>query len=126
MKPARIVIADDYPAIRNWIRDVLQAASPSVEIREASDGDEVIRLVREGGIDLVITDIIMPDKEGIETIQTLRHESPHVPILAISGSLRPEYLQMARVLGATATLQKPLTAEALIATVKQLLPDRLT
>jgi CheY-like chemotaxis protein len=99
----------------------LEAGGHPVEIREAATGAEVLRLVREGGVDLVITDLIMPEKEGIETIQTLRGESPALPIIAISGSLHPEYLQMARVLGADATLQKPLTSKDLLAAVFELL-----
>jgi two-component system cell cycle sensor histidine kinase/response regulator CckA len=124
MNPPRIVIADDYPAIRAWLRHVIQSGRPSFELFEAADGEEVIRLVRAGGVDLVITDIIMPDKEGIETIQTVRREAPHVAIVAISGSLHREYLEMARILGADATLQKPLSAEAVLETVDRLLPHR--
>ncbi len=121
MKPHRIVIADDYPAVRSWIGDVLQAGGHSVEIREAANGAEALRLIREGGVDLLITDLLMPETEGIETIQTLRREAPNVAILAISGSLHSEYLQAARVLGADATLRKPLTAEDLLAAVANLL-----
>lgn len=76
---------------------------------------------RRSRADLVITDLIMPDQEGIETIQALRREAPGVPIVAISGAIQPEYLQMAGALGADATLGKPLSAEVLLQAVWTLL-----
>jgi CheY-like chemotaxis protein/anti-sigma regulatory factor (Ser/Thr protein kinase) len=120
--PLRIVIADDHPAVRSWMRDVLESGGAAMEIREAADGGEAIRLVREGGVDLLITDLIMPGKEGIETIQTVRREAPDLAILAISGSIHSEFLHAARALGAHATLRKPLNAEELLAAVAKLLP----
>jgi CheY-like chemotaxis protein len=119
--PARVVVVDDYPAVRTWIRDVLEFAGLPVTILEAADGGEAIRLVRDGGVDLVITDLIMPNQEGIETIQVIRRDAPNVRILAISGA-QSDYLTMARALGADAALQKPLSADTLLQAVANLLP----
>ena len=69
---------------------------------------------------LVITDIVMPDVEGIETIRSVRRDDMHVPILAISGS-DPVYLRFATELGATAALRKPFAVDQLLTTVDALL-----
>jgi DNA-binding response OmpR family regulator len=75
-------------------------------------------------VDLIITDILMPEMEGIEFILKLRKESPSVPIIAISGSGRSstiDYLAMARRLGATAVLEKPFGREELLGVVAKVL-----
>ena len=69
---------------------------------------------------LVVTDIFMPEKEGIETIRLLRQQAPDLPILAISGSGLKDYLHFAMQLGATAALSKPFSAHQLLETVTQL------
>ncbi len=70
---------------------------------------------------LVITDIVMPDTEGIETIRELRREASTIPILAISGGSHPLYLRAATELGATAALAKPFGADELLSAVVELL-----
>lgn len=70
---------------------------------------------------LVISDIVMPDMEGIETIRLLRGEAPTMPIIAISGGGNPLYLTAATVLGATASLDKPFAADDLTTLVTKLL-----
>jgi CheY-like chemotaxis protein len=117
----RILVVDDVPAVRTWIREILKSVDRPTIVHEAADGLEAIRMVRAGGVDVVITDLIMPNQEGIETIQIIRREFPDVRIIAISGALQSEYLQMARALGADATLRKPFTPEALLRAVSTLL-----
>jgi DNA-binding NtrC family response regulator len=73
---------------------------------------------------LVITDIIMPEMEGIETIRAMSGEAPAIPILAISGSSQPLYLNAATRLGAAAVLEKPFTAEDLLDMAEKLLRHR--
>ena len=70
---------------------------------------------------LVITDIVMPDMEGIEMIRELRQQAPAIPILAISGGGPAFYLRAAKDLGATATMAKPFDTDKLLAVVDQLL-----
>jgi YesN/AraC family two-component response regulator len=96
------------------------------DVVEASTGKEGIRLYRENPTDLIITDLIMPEKEGIETIHELKRDFPDVNIIAISGGGRigPEdYLHMAKMLGAQRTLSKPVERETLLKTVNELLDD---
>ena len=118
---ALILIIDDDDQLRGMLREMLEHAG--YEVTDASNGKEGIRLYRENPADLVITDLIMPEKEGIETIMDLRQEFPEVKIIAMSGGGRVEpdsYLHMARGLGALCTLTKPLDRNALLRTVREL------
>ncbi len=110
-----ILMIDDDDSIRRMMRRILQAAGH--EVIEATDGVHGMKLFSERRPDLVITDIIMPDKEGIGTILDLRRIDPDIAIIAISGGgvdIGMRYLQVAGRIGANATLAKPF------------MPDRLT
>ena len=84
MRPSSILVIDDEERIRRALRMLLERAG--YRVREARGGQDAIRLWREEEGDLVITDIHMPDEDGIETILELRALSPRVPIIAVSGS----------------------------------------
>ena len=92
-------------------------------VREAQDGREAIDEFRRKRPALIISDILMPNVEGIETISTLRREEPSIPIIAISGGVVPLYLRAAAKLGATASLEKPFSVDALRLLVEKLLAD---
>ena len=94
------------------------------EVVEAPDGIEGIRLYREKQPQLVITDIVMPKKEGLETILDLKREDPQVKIIAISGGGRvgPEsYLDIAEGFGANRVLTKPFNNKELLEAIHDLL-----
>ncbi len=92
------------------------------DVREAADGLEGLTAARARRPDLVVTDILMPNKEGIETIRELRREVPRLPILVISGDPGSAlYLEMAKLLGAHAALTKPFRATDLLRAVEELL-----
>jgi YesN/AraC family two-component response regulator len=117
-----ILIIDDEPQIRSMIRLILERSGYSVI--EASDGIEGIRLFREKPADLIITDLIMPNKDGIGMIIELKKEFPEVKIVAMSGGglNRPEgYLRGAQKLGAACTLSKPINRQELLRAVKDTL-----
>ena len=117
-----ILIIDDEPQIRSMIRLILERSGYTVI--EASDGIEGIRLFRERPADLIITDLIMPNKDGIGLIIELKKEFPDVKIVAMSGGglNRPEgYLRGAQKLGATCTLSKPINRQELLRAVKDAL-----
>jgi DNA-binding response OmpR family regulator len=120
---ARILIIDDDDDLRLILRKVLERHGYVVE--EAPDGVEGVSAFRTRGADLVITDLIMPEKEGIETILELRDVDPSVPILAISGESVPDdpggVLVDAALLGASATLAKPFELQVLLETIQGLL-----
>jgi CheY-like chemotaxis protein len=110
----RILLVDDDDMSRGAIHKMLERAGYAVE--STSDGDEVIRMYGRQAADLVITDLIMPDKDGLEIIQDLRKLNPKVRILAISGGGRVdanEYLAVARKFGAVEVLSKPFTKDEL-------------
>ena len=110
----RILLVDDDDMSRGAIHKMLERAGYAVE--STSDGDEVIRMYGQQAADLVITDLIMPDKDGLEIIQDLRKLNPTVRILAISGGGRVdanEYLAVARKFGAVEILSKPFTKDEL-------------
>ena len=118
----RILLIDDESEIRKLF--IKKLAGRGYEIIEACDGKEGIKLYHETRPDLVITDLVMPEKEGIETITELKREFPDVKIIAISGGGRnaPDaYLQLAKNLGAERTFLKPIDWPELIKTVRVLL-----
>ena len=116
---ADILLIDDEAQMRRMIVRVLNAAGHTV--REAADGRVGIELFRDAVPALVITDIVMPDMEGIELIRELRRLEPSVPILAISGGGPALYLRAAIELGATASLAKPFDGDAMLTLVEKLL-----
>lgn len=115
---AKILLIDDEPDLRQTLRLFLENAGHTVV--EAENGDDGVALHRSEAPDLVITDLIMPGKEGIETILELRRTKATTPIIAISGGGRLEltdFLQAARKLGAAHTLKKPFRREQLLEAV---------
>jgi CheY-like chemotaxis protein len=111
-----VLVVDDYDQIRIILRRILQDAG--YEVFEASNGRQAIDQLRKNAADLVITDLIMPEQEGLETIQFLRNERPDLKIIAMSGG---QCLPLAEKLGADLTLAKPLHAEKVLEAVRALL-----
>ncbi|HEY7490086.1 MAG TPA: response regulator [Candidatus Tectomicrobia bacterium] len=121
---ARILVIDDEDQSRQMLQQALERAG--YEVTTARDGSEGLRRFREAPTDLVITDILMPEKEGLETIMDLRREFPAVKIIAVSGGGRTgslNFLDIAKRLGARRTLQKPFGLREMLAVVHELLQD---
>lgn len=121
---ANILVADDEQAIRSILKMVLQMAGHAVEA--ASNGEEVLALARQRKFDLIVTDIIMPKKEGIETILELKKLNPAIKVIAISGGGRKgsmDFLQVAQMVGASHTIAKPFEPEDLVAAVEKCLKE---
>ena len=119
---ANILVADDEQAIRSILTMVLQMAGHAVEA--AANGEEVLRLARKQKFDLIVTDIIMPKKEGIETILELKRLQPAIKVIAISGGGRKgsmDFLHVAQMVGASHTIAKPFEPDDLVAAVKNCL-----
>jgi len=120
----RILLIEDDPKIRRMLRKMLERGG--YEVKEASDGVEGLQMFRKEPADLVITDIIMPRKEGLETILDLRREFPEVKIIAISGGgrLSPEpYLEVAEGFGAIRVFSKPFDLEKFQEAISELLEE---
>ncbi|RME07220.1 MAG: response regulator [Deltaproteobacteria bacterium] len=121
---ARILLVDDEASVLETLTEILESAGHDVTATER--GEEALRLAEEHPFDIAIIDLIMPHKEGIETIMTFASRHPETKIIAISGGGRvapDRYLAMARKLGARQTLAKPFTSEALLAAVEALHPQ---
>ncbi len=119
---ARILLIEDHDLIRSLLREILELAGHTVI--EAGDGAEGLDLFRQAGADLVITDIVMPHKGGLDVVTAIREQVPCVPIIAISGAggSAEDYLDLAYRMGAMKVLLKPFTPASLIAVIDDLLP----
>ena len=116
-----ILIADDDDQVRMLLKRVLVKAG--YEVQEARNGNEALRIFHTKPVTLLITDLIMPDKEGIETIQEFRRNNSPVKIIAMSGGGRLDqnmYLSMAKKIGADRVLSKPFMPQDLLAVVQEL------
>lgn len=120
---ARILLIDDDDSLRTMLRLTLSHFGHTVV--EARNGQEGLDLFPQAGADVVITDIVMPEKEGMEVLMVLRQVEPPVKIIAMSGGGRvsaTDYLRLATQLGAAKALTKPFSNEALMAAINDLLP----
>jgi CheY-like chemotaxis protein len=122
MRKRRILVIDDEVGIRRALRTVLERGG--YQVREAANGHDAVRLWREETSDLVITDIHMPDRDGIETILELRAISPDLPIIAVSGSGERkcrDLLRDAKLHGTVRTLDKPFRLTEILDCVSEVL-----
>lgn len=120
----KIIIIDDDALIRRVVGRVLTGAG--YQVLEATNGRDGMAVIHEQKPDLIITDLMMPEKEGLETVRELQTDSCKAPILVISGSdldNRAMYLDMAKRFGADATLKKPFRPSELLEAVAHLLPS---
>lgn len=116
----RILVIDDDEDLRTLLGQVLESAG--YEVLLASNGAEGIKLFRQVPADLVLTDLFMPEREGLETIMELRRKEPGVAVIAMSGkTLASSMLAVARQLGAVETLEKSFSAEQLLRAVENAL-----
>ena len=123
-KKVRVLIIDDEPDMRETMRYLLEREG--FEVLVAAEGSEAMKLARSAAVQIVITDIYMPGKEGIETIYELRREFPHTRIIVMSGGggrKGMDFLAVARELGAEKSLKKPFDPQELIGAVHALSAD---
>lgn len=121
----QILVIEDDDSLRHMLVRALR--EEGYEVADAKDGTRGMRLYHERPIDLIITDIFMPQKDGLELIMELRRRSPPPPIIAISGGGQQKDLQMldiAQKLGATHTIEKPFDLTELVELVNRLLRGR--
>jgi len=119
---ARVLLVDDEALVLQLFEAVLQEEHH--DVTTAGDGNAAMAALARGTFDVVVTDIVMPDKEGIEMIIEMRKLKPDLPIIAMSGGGRgssTDYLEMAALLGARKTLAKPFSTQELIDAVSEVL-----
>lgn len=122
---ARILIIDDEPQVRTMLREILE--DEGYEVVDAADGNVGLKLYRDEPADLVITDLIMPEKEGLETIRELRRDFKEAKIIAVSGGGRvipKDYLKVAQKFGALRIFGKPIQFDEFLRAVADLLESR--
>jgi CheY-like chemotaxis protein len=118
---AHILIVDDEPQIRAFMAIRLQDEGHTIS--EAVDGKEALEKMQTEQFDLLITDILMPERDGLETLMNLRRQRSRLPVIAITGMPTDSrvYLKAAKQLGASHTLTKPFTGKTLLTAVDQVL-----
>jgi DNA-binding NtrC family response regulator len=118
----RILIIDDDHHILLMVKKMLERAGYEVDL--ASNGEQGLELFKKIRADLVITDIIMPEKEGLETIREMKKMQSDLKIIAMSGGGKisaDNYLETARIFGASMVLEKPFSQNTMVDAVNQLL-----
>ena len=124
---ARILVIDDDELVRGTVQAMLE--SDGHEAVLAVDGDDGVRRFHQQRFDLVLCDVFMPQKEGLETVREIRQSSRETPIISMTGSvpagdggrLDPDFLRMSSALGATRTIAKPFRPRELLALVRECL-----
>ncbi len=119
---ARILICDDDIEIRDTLRRFLELFK--YEVRTACDGKEAMRELDGGAFDLLITDIVMPEQDGLENIMEARRQHPTMRIIAMSGGGMVEtenYLKLANALGADAVFRKPFVPKDMLKKIGEIL-----
>jgi len=119
---ASILIVDDDEDLRPMLVSVLVDAGH--EVRSAGDGGVALRLLKQAPADLVVTDLVMPEKEGLELIQEVRQLFPHLKVIAMSGGVwgpRHNFLPVASRLGADRVLAKPFSVHTFMDLVSEVL-----
>jgi DNA-binding NarL/FixJ family response regulator len=114
-----VLLVDDEALVRHTFEPGLRLNG--YEVLHAGDGDEALDVLSSAPVDVVVTDLAMPRREGIETIIEIRRRFPHVKVIALSGVFGGFYLGMARQLGAAAALSKPVRTETLRRTLDDVL-----
>ena len=118
----RVLVVDDNADIRGMLQAQLEMEG--FEVATAPDGACALALLGRQRTDLIITDLFMPDKDGIETIEEVRRKYPLAKIVAMSGwqsAQGPNYLDVAREIGALRTLRKPFDPDELVRIVREVL-----
>lgn len=122
--PKRILVIDDEESVRFVVKEMLEFEG--YEVTTAPNGKVGLQLFRKDPTDLIITDIFMPEMEGLETIRELHRDFPQLKIIAMSGggeSGMLSFLSFAKRFGALRTLRKPFSREELLETVQELLAE---
>jgi len=123
---ARILLVDDDPQVLGVLKKTFEREG--YEVVEARDGCQALRLYDPEAIDLVVTDIVMPEKEGIATIREIRQRNPQARIIAISGGGRiapADYLHWAQRFGVEHTFTKPIKRQEILQAIAELLSPQL-
>ncbi|MEE9368531.1 MAG: response regulator [Pontiella sp.] len=120
----KILIIDDDPTIQNVFGQFLRGAG--YEVLSAENGKVGMKIMQENRPDLIITDILMPEMDGLEILLQIRNEHDNMPIIAISGGMRAlpiNFLRQAKLFGACHVFEKPVPLNVLLEAIQTILPN---
>jgi two-component system, NarL family, invasion response regulator UvrY len=117
----RILIADDHTVVRKGLRQILLEEFPTAEITETADAAALFMKVLREDWDVVITDISMPDKSGLEVLQQIRRDQPRLPVLILSAHSEDQYAIRALKAGASGYLCKDSASDELVVAIRRIL-----
>ena len=120
----RILLVDDHQIVRAGLAQFIAAHDDLQVLAEAGSGDEAIQFVRQQEFDVVILDISMPDKNGIDTLKTLKHVRPELPILMLSGYSEDQYAVNLLRAGASGYLNKEAASTQLVGAIRTVVHGR--
>jgi DNA-binding NarL/FixJ family response regulator len=121
----RVLICDDHQIVRQGIKQILADAGDIALAGEAGNGPDAVALVRAGGIDVVLMDIAMPQRDGLEALKQLRAEFPKLPVLMLSTYPDRQYAVRSLKLGAAGYLNKSADSEQMIEAIRRVAQGRL-
>lgn len=121
----RVLICDDHQIVRQGIKQMLADASDLALAGEAASGPEAVAKVREGGIDVVLLDIAMPQRDGLDVLKQLRSEYPKLPVLMLSTYPDRQYAVRSLKLGASGYLNKSADSEQMTEAIRRVAAGRL-
>lgn len=117
--PIRVLIADDHSVVRQGLKQILSETDDLVVAGEASNGVAVMQMVREGNWDVVLMDVSMPDRNGIDALKLIKKEYPRLPVLVLSMHPEEHYAVRALKAGAAGYLTKQGAPELLVSAIRQ-------
>src|SRR5579871_1288342 len=117
----RILIADDHSVVRHGLERILLKEFPSAHIEHVADGDELLKKATQANWDIIISDVSMPGKTGLEVIQQIKEHNPKLPMLMLSVHPEEHYAIRALKAGASGYLNKDMAPEELIKAVRSVL-----
>lgn len=118
-KPIRVLIADDHAIVRQGLRLILLDTPDMVVAGEAENGVEAMHMVRKGGWDVVLMDVTMPERNGIDTLKLLKKEYPRLPVIILSMHPEEHYAIRALKAGASGYLTKQSAPDQLVTAIRQ-------
>ncbi|GAB6090070.1 response regulator [Spirochaeta dissipatitropha] len=121
----KILIVDDEDAVRDSIQETLK--SEGYLCYEANNGYQALKICADEQFNLILSDVVMPDMEGIEFLRILRDKQIKTPVILMSGhSVGVQFLKSARLLGASGELSKPFSKSELLMEIEKYLPEKAT
>lgn len=122
-RPFNILIVDDEENVRNVFRDFC-LSSPLFKVTTAAGGQEAIRLADQNDFDIVTMDLVMPEVSGLEAIETIKKQQPHLPMMIVTGNATDNLIRQAGRLGGCRVILKPVEIEKFLQELIELAEDK--